>query len=376
MSEQEEQQVRDAGVPSPAVRATDGTASPEAARRLADAMSERTDAYRLRTSVELSLIDAMVQMGAEGAASAALDDYAQILKAYARDIESALAAATVEREAEQVVSSLSEAAELEAAREVIGTDRTADTVPARPVWLDAEGEDALDPAPGRTAFRPVRRLVGSAVGAAAIALVLAVPAWRTPDDGPQLTAAELSVQQDLMEARYRLAALSERPAPPREVTSEAAALHGQILALSDRTLEREVVRHELRLLLDTERQALEDVADRAPEARSLINEIHAIRRSLDLDEPGVPDPEPTPDPDPDLEIPTGVELPEPVDAPVDPPAEPPTAAEVAPEPPPDDRRPVLPAPKASAPPEVDDPADGLDDAAVGEDPPSDDLRAP
>jgi hypothetical protein len=232
-------------------------------KRLRAALAERGDAIRTRTSIELTFVDTLLRMGAAEGAGDVLDEYRSVLRAYTSDVEQLLA--------EQPSAGADE-------QPSAGADEAEPASPSDTVC--APGADDGPRA------RPLRRALVGALLSAVIAAAVLAPAWQGSDVGEtRLAAAELAAREELAIARQRLAALQQAPAPERSVTAEARALHDQILALPGEALGREVVREQIRELLDLEHRALEDVAPHNPEALDLIDEIRAIRASLELDQP-------------------------------------------------------------------------------------------
>jgi hypothetical protein len=269
-------------VPGPSVHAP----SEADVERFREQLTERGDAYRTRTSIELTFVDALLRMGAPDGAAQVLQEYETVLRAYSADVDELVAEST-------------------------RTPRVAPPSPAPPVQppaeplghaYHAEPADHAEPAepaekPAAPAVRPLRRVLVGALLSAVIAAAVLAPPWQRSDSGDVgLASAELEAQEELAIARQRLSALQAAPAPEQSVTAEARALHDQILALPDDALRREVVREQIRELLDLERVALEEVAAQNPEALDLLGEIRAIRTSLALDGP-VQDPAP-------VEVPT------------------------------------------------------------------------
>lgn len=82
----------------------DATPSTAAFARLATAVAGETDAYRTTAAVDLTLLDALVHMGRPEDAAATLEDHRRALRTFAASVESAVADAAVEREAEQVLT--------------------------------------------------------------------------------------------------------------------------------------------------------------------------------------------------------------------------------------------------------------------------------
>jgi hypothetical protein len=223
--------------------------------RFRDALAERGDAYRTRTAIELTFVDVLLRMGATEDAASVLDEYQSVLRAYSADVDLLLARSIADGDGDGDGA------------DSTSREPTADVVPEPRV-------------------RPLRRALVGALLSAVIAAAVIAPAWRDSDiDGARLASAELEAQEELTVARLRLSALQQAPAAERSVTEEARALHEQILALPDEALGREVVREQIRELLDLERAALEVVADANPEAHDLLDEIRAIRTSLRLDAP-------------------------------------------------------------------------------------------
>lgn len=67
---------------------------PAAQDRLRRAVVERTGDQRDRTYADLAFVDALLSVGADQDAARLLEEYQTVLRAYARDIERAVAGAT------------------------------------------------------------------------------------------------------------------------------------------------------------------------------------------------------------------------------------------------------------------------------------------
>jgi hypothetical protein len=297
----------------------DRTAEPSAAAvdRLRDAVGGRTDALRARTGIDLTIVDALLRVGADRAAVEAISDYQRALRAYAADVDRAVAGAAAEAEAEAVIATILADGGLDLAAPA----SAASAPPAASV--DAGDEpDAAGPRAAPPRSRPVRRaLVGALTAAVVLGAALATPGLR-PSPQAGLAAAELEAREELAVARERLSALQAAPSAAATVTAEARELHDRIFALSSTALEREVVREQIRELLDLEQVALEEVAPDEPLALELIEEIRAIRTSLDLDLPLPARPEVPPLDLPDVDArpdPGALDLPAPADGPLPPP---------------------------------------------------------
>lgn len=253
------------------------TPSPAATDRLRDAMRRSTGELRRRTEADLGMADGLLRAGAQRAAAEALNDYQRVLRAHAAELERMVVDAAVEREAEGVLADALDDAPAEA---LPASDGAA--LPA----LGAGATRAEDGPIREGAERAsgVRRILSRALLAAVISAAVLVPNVRA---GPQsqVAAAEFEARQELDFARERLSGLQAGPAAAEAVTAEARELHDRIYGLSHAALEREVVREQIRQLLDLEHAALERLGDDASDAKGLLAEIQAIRTSLDLGDP-------------------------------------------------------------------------------------------
>jgi hypothetical protein len=262
--------------------------SPTATARLRDAVAQRTGDLRHRTEVDLTIAAALVEAGEDAAASDVIGEYQRVLRAWAQDLDRIVGAAAAEREAEAVLDeAIGEPSDLTEPAEVLDAAGPPPSATSR-----TDPHRAPAPHPPRRAG--VRRVLSGALTAAVIAAAVLTPQLRAGSASTQLAAAEGEARAELDIARQRLSSLQEGPAAPQLVTAEARELHDRILALPPAALEREVVREQVRQLLDLERTALEEVAADSPDAVDLLDEIRAIRASLALDEVRVPGSTPLP----------------------------------------------------------------------------------
>src|SRR5688572_32211678 len=83
------------------------TPSDGAAERLARTLHERTAEYRTDATIDLTMVEALLKVEGPEAASEALDGHASSLGALVADLHAALAEATVERDAEAILTTAS-----------------------------------------------------------------------------------------------------------------------------------------------------------------------------------------------------------------------------------------------------------------------------
>ena len=255
---------------APAQTGAGGVPSDAAAQRLAEALQRRTAQYRTDASVDLTLINALLDHDGPAAARAALADHSASLDALLTDLRSAVAQAAVEREAEQVVA--------EAQRRI------------------------AEPAP-RPLVQRIRRQLVSVAGAAALVAALLAPSTRLDGRDAVLTAQQRVAHQQLAVARQRVAELqrgtsSAAPARVREVND-------RLLAVPRRALSAPAVRDEVREVMQSHRDAVTRIADDDPKALPLLDEVaavedemarHGVTAVTQMEAPAVTQPGADPDP--------------------------------------------------------------------------------
>jgi hypothetical protein len=251
-------------------------------------MATRGAAYRTRAGMDLLLVDALVRLGRPEAAAQAVEEHSRVLRAYVAQLESVIADASVEREAEEVLADAVARMDVPAAQ--------AARAPAVPPTA------AVVPAPRR------RRALVGALAAAVLALAGMLPTTgvlQGPGTMDQATSWE-ETRAELEAARQWLEGL-ERTADggPDQVLLEARELHDRLLALPRATLDQPSVRQELGALLEAEDLRIRDLAVGMPQARRLLVELRALRAAL-----GLPPLPVAVDDVLDLPVPTAPELPE------------------------------------------------------------------
>lgn len=247
--------------------------SEAAVSRLRDRVRERTQQQRERTTVDLALVEALISVGATEDASRMLDEYAQVLSAYVRDLEADIASSAAEHEAERIVAA--SALHLQA--------------PASPPATVASAVPEPDPTVRR-------RLVGSlAAFAAAFGLSFSPMSMAPP--GSQVVEADLATAE-LAAASARLTTLIAERTAQIEVHRESRRANERIRDLPASTLGSEDVRAEIVILLALQERAIED-AEPQPPTRELRDEIAELREVLDLPTPAAP---PTPLAIPPVEV--------------------------------------------------------------------------
>lgn len=139
-----------------------------AAQRLAEALSERTERFRTASTVDFTMIDALLRMNAPGAAADALEDSRSALVQLAEQLHTTLAEAAEEREAAAVVAA---------------APRPPDVADPEPAWRVRASQHRWT--------GPIRRTIVAATGAATLALALVLPSVReTPRADTELTSAD------------------------------------------------------------------------------------------------------------------------------------------------------------------------------------------
>ena len=240
------------GPPSPS------TPSPTAAHHLGKALSDRTARYHADLTLDLTMVETLLDLGEVRAAARALGDHRQALQAFSDGVETELSDAVVEREAEDVLD-----------------HHTIDLTDA--IRVPAASESSHSDHRGRQGLAGV-------LAAAAIAAAVVVPGLRpSPAEDVAMTADERSAAIQLAAARAQLAHLQRPGTAEVEVTAGARALHDQILALPAEALTHERVRGQVRALLEEESGALRDIVRSVPSARGLLEEVRALSTALGLD---------------------------------------------------------------------------------------------
>lgn len=229
--------------------------SDTASRRLAASLHHNTAQYRAATTADLTIVDTLLRMDDPAAASRALAGSTAALESLMNQLRTAVAEATVEREAESV--------------------------------LDAVVLDARVPAPAPRGWRVARSLAG-AVAAAAMAVALLVPMGRqTPET--ELTAVQARVaEENLTAAHQQVGRL--KLASDADIERNVQALHARLRAVPEAALTAVSVRTRTRTraILDEERAEL---ADRpARRAAALLEEADAIEARFDSGPEAGPDP--------------------------------------------------------------------------------------
>jgi hypothetical protein len=225
--------------------------------RLGTQLARRSEAYRIRLAVDLTLVGALLKMGKPEAALRAMEEHRLTLLAYKAEVEAAVADAVVEREAERVVAAAA---------------------------ADLEGQGAVEKSAATPRFSAPRRLVAAAAAVFTLVGLGAFSATRLPSPAVLDDAAEVAARSQLAAARRRLAGY--QVADVALVTDEAHELRAQILALPAATLADEEVRAELFALLNEHWTALARLRGTNPDADWLLREVETIRDSLAGAPPG------------------------------------------------------------------------------------------
>ena len=231
--------------------------SAAATRRLAEQLSARSQVFRMRTAMDFTLIASLLRIGRPAAAERALDGHREALRIYAQDLGALVAEAAAEREAEAAL-----------------VEGELDDLAALP--------EVAEPTPPAATGRSPRRGLAGVLAAAALAVVgMVAPGLRPPvpvasDPEEALAAAQLAA------ARQRLANLQAAPAQPDDVIAEARELHDRILALPPDLLADQEVREQVDRILVDEQRTLNSLAPAHPESRALLEEVRALRATLDL----------------------------------------------------------------------------------------------
>lgn len=219
--------------------------------RLGTQLARRSEAYRIRLAVDLTLVGALLRMGKPEAALRAMEEHRLTLLAYKAEVEAAVADAVVEREAERVVAAA--AADIER----------------------HEGVETVVPAPR---FSAPRRLVAAAAATFVLLGLGAFSAVRSAEPPALDDAEEVAARSQLSAARRRLA--TYQVADAWMVTDEAHSLRAQILALPPSALADEEVRAQLFALLNEHATALQRLRGTNPDADWLLREVETIRDNL------------------------------------------------------------------------------------------------
>lgn len=181
--------------------------------RLSDALRDRASSYRHDATVDLTLVEALLKLDEPEAAARTIDDHRALLQAMARDLQVAVADATVEREAERVVTASASRASL----------------PAEPVRLG------------------LRRRVLIITGAAAVAVALLLP---TPRLSPRTMLASMDERTDSDDVSVARERLEAAKTWARALRAEQASGAGAAPELSARTAARnDMVRRKVRSIL-------------------------------------------------------------------------------------------------------------------------------
>ena len=215
---------------------------------LVQQLRSRSTDYQAELAADLTVVQALIDLGDTASAVAALDGHRGVLRALEADLGAAVADATVQREAVRVV---------EAAQGAVP-----------PAVFAAGGS--------------LRRGFAGALAAAAVAFAAVSPLARGPIRTTLTSSHDQEAQRQLAEAREQLAALQSGSRGER-VTADARALHDVILQLPDQALASADVRAEITAILRGEQQALAGMVEDVPAARGLLQEIAAIGATLDLD---------------------------------------------------------------------------------------------
>ena len=204
-----------------------------AQERLSGALRNRADAYRADASVDLTLVDVLVQMDQLEAAARTLDDHRASLRAMAQDLQVVVADAAVEREAERVYDTC-----LRQLR------------PAAPL---AGG---------------VRRRLMALTGAAAVFVALLLPSTRISPRTILASIEDRVMHDEVAEARSRLDAARS--------TAEAVRAGQPVDVRAPRALQDPAVRKQVRAILAAGQG--ESAAPLSSDPVAVLSDVRAAKR--------------------------------------------------------------------------------------------------
>lgn len=211
-------------------------------RPVEQALAERIGAYRRQLSIDLMVIDRLLDSGRPDAALTALEDQREALRVFVGDLQTVMG---------QVAPR-----------------------PAR----GRRGRVRTPPEPTATAG-VARRVVAVALAASALVWLVSLDPMRAAPAGPQLTAAQEHItHHELAQARQRLEQLQRVPGEG-ELVEQARDLHDRLLSLPNAALVRADVRAQVEGILQREHETLLD-RRALPQARVLLDEVRALRASL------------------------------------------------------------------------------------------------
>jgi hypothetical protein len=245
-----------AGVPRGRVRPSAPRLDGEAVTRLGEELHTLIEERRRALGVELTVIEALIRMGALDAAAHALEDQHRALRALGRQLKEVIGNAAAEQAAERALD----------------------------VWRGLPVTASAGLSRGRAGRGPSSR-PRLALAAAMIGLVLVPSLW----EPLQVFSArevhesreERAAWSEIHAARERLATYEPTQADAEKVAAEARAVHDRILSLPDSALASKTLRAEIRGLLAEQSGTLRDLQGN-PDAKSLLAEVHALSASLGL----------------------------------------------------------------------------------------------
>jgi hypothetical protein len=231
----------------------EGASAPSlvAQTRLEDALRGRADAYRVETSVDLTMLETLLSLDDVEAAAQTLEEHRASLLAMAHDLQVVVADAAVEREAERVWETCLEDLELR-----------------------------------KQAQSGLRRRLLAVTGAVAVVVALLLPTGRITPRTTLVSVDERSAPDDVLAARDRLAAAQ----------STAAAVRAQAEAFAERTDARNaVVRHTVRALLAAGSGTAGQQPEKPPAEVTVLSRVRAAKdRVRNTTETGYGDRPPAP----------------------------------------------------------------------------------